>query len=201
MQLTNQAQTVVVLNIIQILSVIGFLLLTNMSGGWKLVWIMSSIIVMSIGALLAVGVINCMVIGECHSFAWLIVGLFIIYFMMAMVAAIAYRMNGFQSWLEPKSLLTDPLGTRKTVVVTDPPPPERRRVKKYEYDDDDDEDDEHKDRNKWYWDPIKKKYYRVFYSDKYDRYYRRYYDVENKRWYKTKYEWKDHDDNDSDDEH
>lgn len=200
MQLTNQAWTMVGLNVVQILAVIWLLLLTNMSAGWKLVWIMSSIIVMSIGALLAVGVINCMIVGECHSFAWLIVGLFIIYFIMALVAATAYNMNGFKSWIEPKSLLSDPLGTSKTVVVAPPPPP-KRRVKHYEYDHDDDEDkeDKRKDLNKWYWDPEKKKYYRVFYSDKYDRYYRKYYDSEKKRWYRTKYA--SDDGHDSDDEH
>jgi hypothetical protein len=136
MELTNQAFTVLGLNVIQLLAVIVFILMSRMTNSMKIVWIVSAIISIGVGALLIIGVINCMVMGGCANFAWLIVGLLIVYFVIALVATIALSMSGKNVLMMPKSVLADPLTAQKTDIVE-----EKRRRRRVRFDDDEDDED------------------------------------------------------------
>jgi uncharacterized membrane protein YgaE (UPF0421/DUF939 family) len=103
MELSAPAYTILGLNIVQIIGVIIFLLMSKISPGWKTFWIFVCMISMGIGAVLMTGVINCMVYGNCTTFAWLIVGLFIVYFILALLSSIAYYTAGNAISMKMKS--------------------------------------------------------------------------------------------------
>ena len=154
MELSPPAYTILGLNIVQILGVIIFLLISSLSPGWKVVWIFASIVFMGIGAVLMTGVINCMVYGNCTTFAWLIVGLFIVYFIMALLSSIAYYIAGhtlYMSWsdgLQPQFTVDDQPNDNKYDDENTRRRYYQERRRRAREDEDDDYEDDDKDKRR-----------------------------------------------------
>lgn len=150
MELSAPAYTILGLNVVQILGVVIFLMMSNLSPAWKVLWILVCIVSMGIGAVLMTGVINCMVYGNCTTFAWLIVGLFIVYFVIALLSSIAYYLAGYTLTAQmPRSLLSQPEFSVKdeSKHYDDDESPKKRyyeekKRRHHEHDDDEESDDE-----------------------------------------------------------
>lgn len=112
MEISAQAYTVMGINIAQAISVIVFILMSTLDAPKKMVWVLSTIFIMAIGTVLITGVVNCMVYGDCASFAWLVVGLFLIYFIIAILSVITFRTSGYTVVINSPTgaLLQNPLG-------------------------------------------------------------------------------------------
>jgi hypothetical protein len=118
MEISAQAYTVMGINIVQAISVIVFILMSTLDAPKKMVWVLSTIFIMAIGTVLITGVVNCMVYGDCASFAWLVVGLFLIYFIIAILSVITFRTSGYSIVINSPTgtLLQNPLGGTSPVI-------------------------------------------------------------------------------------
>ena len=118
MEISAQAYTVMGINIAQAISVIVFILMSTLDAPKKMVWVLSTIFIMAIGTVLITGVVNCMVYGDCASFAWLVVGLFLIYFIIAILSVITFRTSGYSVVINSPTgtLLQNPLGGTSPVI-------------------------------------------------------------------------------------
>lgn len=87
--ISPQAVTVLIVEIIKIIAVIIAIALSKeVSASVKYTGIVSSIIIMGLGAWLLFKSVNCMVYGDCGMFAWIVVGVMLVVFVIASVGSI-----------------------------------------------------------------------------------------------------------------
>jgi hypothetical protein len=87
--ISPQAVTVLIVEIIKIIAVIIAIALSKeVSASVKYTGMVSSVIVMGIGAWLLFKSVNCMVYGDCGMFAWILVGVMLVVFVIASVGSI-----------------------------------------------------------------------------------------------------------------
>lgn len=87
--ISSQAITVLIIEVVKIIAVIIAIAVSKeVSISAKLAGITSSIIVMGAGAYLLFKSVNCMVYGECGMYAWVIVGVMLVVFVIASVGSV-----------------------------------------------------------------------------------------------------------------
>lgn len=92
MMISNQGKTVLAVQVVQILCALIAVSLLPTSILSKLVSILVVLVFMGIGAFLNFYSVNCMVVGECNVFAWIIVGCMLVSVVFATVAWITAKM-------------------------------------------------------------------------------------------------------------
>jgi hypothetical protein len=88
MMISPQAKTLLVVQLIQMLAVLVAVLIAPVSMSAKAWSVVSILIFMGLGAWLTFYSINCMVYGSCDVFAWIIVGVVLVFFVLAVVSAL-----------------------------------------------------------------------------------------------------------------
>lgn len=86
--ISNQARVVLMMQLVQIAIVVIAVLMAPLSPLAKTSGVLSTIVFMGIGAWLLFKSINCMVVGDCTSFAWIIVGVMLFFFTTAVIGSI-----------------------------------------------------------------------------------------------------------------
>lgn len=120
--LSSQGKTVLVMQTIQIISVIIAILMSPVSAASKATGVFFSTLFLGIGAYLTFKTINCMVYGECGTFAWIIVGVMLFFFVLAVVSSALgmaslkkWQTDALQSWGKGMAVITPPhIGGNKT---------------------------------------------------------------------------------------
>jgi hypothetical protein len=124
MYLSNQAKTLLVIELIQILSAIIAILISPLSIMAKAGGILIALVVMGIGAFLVVKTINCMVVGDCTIFAWIIVGIMLIFITFAVLTSVfgyaALKENGYLKPLSTNPISSVTLSATQTPKVEEP---------------------------------------------------------------------------------
>jgi len=86
--ISTQAKTILTIQTIQIAAVIIAILVSPVSASTKAISVLTSVFFMGIGAYLCFYAINCMVYGNCELFAWIVVGIFLLFFVIAVMGSI-----------------------------------------------------------------------------------------------------------------
>ena len=88
MMISNQAKTVFVTKIIELIAVVIIIIMSKLPLGKKIGVVICTVTILGIGAILLTSVVNCMVYGNCASYAWMIAGVMIVSFVIAVVSSI-----------------------------------------------------------------------------------------------------------------
>lgn len=86
--ISPQAKTVLAVQVLQIVAVIVAVLVSKVSASAKAISVLSTVFFMGIGAYITFYAINCIVYGNCDLFAWLLVGIVIVFFAFAVIGSV-----------------------------------------------------------------------------------------------------------------
>lgn len=127
MQISKQASTVLVVQLIQMVTILIAILVSPVSTSVKAWSVVSIIVFMGLGVFLIFYAINCMVYGNCNLFAWIIAGIILVFFVMAVLSSIVgiaaakkYQNELNQMWAYSMSKLTP--GQYAPSHMNSPPP-------------------------------------------------------------------------------
>lgn len=134
--ISSQAKTVLIVQAIQIAAVVIAVVMSPLSAGAKALSIVSAVFFMGIGAWLTVYAVNCMIYGSCDVFAWVIVGIMLFFFVLAVLssflgASVMKKYNSdFNGMLSSGIKKVTP--TQFGVAPTKGPEPEHKDERKHE---------------------------------------------------------------------
>lgn len=86
--LSSPAKTVLVVKVAQITLVVLAILLSPIGGELKTMSILSAVLLLGIGAWLSVYALNCMVVGKCNTFAWILASLVAFFFVVSVLGSV-----------------------------------------------------------------------------------------------------------------
>jgi hypothetical protein len=95
MFISNQAKTALFMQITQIIAVIIVLLVSPATATAKAIGFFTALFFMGIGAYVTFYSINCMVVGQCNMFAWIVVGIMLVFFVFSVLATL-FGMSAFK---------------------------------------------------------------------------------------------------------
>jgi hypothetical protein len=86
--LTSPAKTVLVVKVIQITLVVLAIMLSPVASELKAMSVLSALLLLGVGAWLTVYALNCMVVGKCTTFAWVLASLVVFFFVVSVLASV-----------------------------------------------------------------------------------------------------------------
>ena len=88
MIVTNQGKTVLFMQVVQLIAVIILILMSAETVSTKAYSVVLALVFMGFGAWVTFYSINCMVLGSCNVFTWVVVGIMVVFFVFAVLATI-----------------------------------------------------------------------------------------------------------------